>query len=179
MHNLAAIERIGAKGEHGGSRRGRFDLAEADGFTGLRAGRPPSAITSRRGAEPYWPMPSGWAAVSGARSDLGSPRLRPSSSSRRRCAPGARRVRRLALAAVVLGVVALTVPLVLNSSAAAAVADGKIHLTGDGPATFWTGTIYRDGQHSPDIAECAHVNCDHVSNQGQSAAVGVVTRWWD
>src|SRR5262249_23219981 len=50
---------------------------------------------------------------------FGSPRLRPSSSSRRRCAPGACRVRRLALAAVVLGVVALTVPLVLNSSAAA------------------------------------------------------------
>jgi hypothetical protein len=68
------------------------------------------------------------------------------------------------LPAVVLSVMALTVPLVLHHSAtaSAAGANNKIQLTSDGPAMFWTGTIYRDGQPSPDIAECAHVNCDHV-----------------
>lgn len=73
-----------------------------------------------------------------------------------------RRQRRLA--AIVLSVVTLTVPLVLyySTTASAANANNKIQLTSDGPAMFWTGTIHRDGRHSPDIAECAHVNCDHV-----------------
>jgi hypothetical protein len=69
---------------------------------------------------------------------------------------------RRGVAAVVTSA-AITAQLVLYAApASAAGASHKIQLTSDGPATFWSGTIYRDGQHSPDIPECAHVNCDHV-----------------
>jgi hypothetical protein len=67
--------------------------------------------------------------------------------------------------AVVISCVAVTVPLVLyanGATASAFAADKKIQLTSDGPATFWSGTLYRDGDHSPDVPECSQVNCDHV-----------------
>jgi hypothetical protein len=68
--------------------------------------------------------------------------------------------------AVVVSCVAVTLPLILyaahGTKASAVAPDKKIQLTSDGPAQFWSGTIYRDGEDSPDIAECAQVNCDHV-----------------
>src|SRR5262249_37626196 len=57
---------------------------------------------------------------------------------------------------------ALLLMVVVVPASAVGAAPSTITVSTDSSASFWSGTVYRDGQRIPDVPACATVACDHI-----------------